>query len=272
MSKPGGDKNFTGAIPELYEAYLVPLIFEPYAADLATRLAARSPGRVLEVAAGTGVVTRALARTLPASASIVATDLNQAMLDRARAIGTARPVEWRTADALALPFPDAAFDAVVCQFGVMFFPDKPRAYAEARRVLRPGGVFLFNVWDSLAENELPDAIQAALETLFPDDPPRFLGRTPYAYFDPAAVARDLAAGGFPSPPQVATVAARSRARSAREPAIAFCQGTPLRGEIEARGATRLEEATGAAERAIARRFGEGAVDGRIQAHVVTAEA
>jgi ubiquinone/menaquinone biosynthesis C-methylase UbiE len=145
-----GDKNFSGAIPELYEAYLVPLIFEPYAADLATRLAARSPSRVLEVAAGTGVVTRALTRTLPASTSIVATDLNQAMLDRARAVGTAYPVEWRTADALALPFPDRSFDAVVCQFGVMFFPDKPRAYAEARRVLRPGGAFVFNVWDSLA--------------------------------------------------------------------------------------------------------------------------
>jgi SAM-dependent methyltransferase len=263
------DETFTGAIPQTYERYLVPLIFETYAADLAARLAARAPSDVLEIAAGTGVVTRALARALPARASIVATDLNQAMLDHAAALGTARPVEWRQADALALPFRDASFDAVVCQFGVMFFPDKPRAYAEARRVLRPGGVFLFNVWDSLEHNELPDAVQSALEALFPENPPRFLPRTPYGYFDRAAIARDLTAGGFSAAPETVTLAARSRAKSARDAAIAFCQGTPLRVEIEARGATRLDEATDAAEREIARRFGTGAVDAKIQALITS---
>lgn len=263
------DESFTGAIPQTYERFLVPLIFETYAADLAARLAARAPSDVLEIAAGTGVVTRALARALPARASIVATDLNQAMLDHAAALGTARPVEWRQADALELPFPGGAFDAVVCQFGVMFFPDKPRAYAEARRVLRPGGVFLFNVWDSLEHNELPHAVQGVLEALFPHDPPRFLARTPYGYFDRAAIARDLAAGGFSSAPEIVTLAARSRAKSARDAAIAFCQGTPLRAEIEARGATRLAEATEAAEREITRRFGTGAVDAKIQALITS---
>ena len=272
MATPGGDKNFTGAIPQLYEAHLVPLIFEPYAADLAARLVALAPARVLEIAAGTGVVTRALARSLPERTSIVATDLNQAMLDQAAALGAGRPVEWRQADALALPFPDRSFDAVVCQFGAMFFPDRPRAYAEARRVLRPGGRFLFNVWDAIGENEIADSIAKAVAALYPRDPPGFLGRTPYAYFDRAAIASDVAAGGFAGSAKIDTVAARSRAPSAREPAIAFCQGTPLRGEIEARGAPGLEEATLAAERELVRRFGAGPLDAKIQAHVIAVEA
>ena len=158
MGGDGGDAIFAGTIPELYEKHLVPLIFEPYALDLARRLAERSPARILEVAAGTGVVTRAMASALPAGVSIVATDLNQAMLDRAAAVGTARPVEWRPADAMALPFADAEFDAVVCQFGAMFFPQKAKAFAESRRVLRPGGAFLFNVWDQIAQNEFADAV------------------------------------------------------------------------------------------------------------------
>src|SRR5262249_8372511 len=147
MSSLDTDKVFAGSIPEFYDTYMVPVFFEPYAADLAARLAGRPLARVLETAAGTGVVTRALATTLPESVSIVATDLNQPMLDYASARGTTRAVEWRQADAMDLPFPNGTFDAVVCQFGVMFLPDKARAYAEARRVLRPGGVFLFNVSD-----------------------------------------------------------------------------------------------------------------------------
>ena len=265
------DKVFAGSIPALYDAYLVPLIFEPYAADLARRVAARAPARVLEIAAGTGVVTRALASALPAGASIIATDLNQAMLDQAAKIGTARPVEWRQADAMQLPFGDGAFDAVVCQFGVMFFPDKPKAFAETRRVLKRGGVFLFNVWDRIEDNEIAETVTAALAAVFPEDPPRFMARTPHGYHDRDAVTRDLAAGGFAASPRVDTVTARSRAASPDVAALAYCQGTPLRGEIEARDAARLAEATAVATRAIATRFGRGPVDGKIQAHVVTVE-
>src|SRR5690242_16466266 len=217
------DKVFAGSIPELYETHLVPLIFEPYAADLKARLGSMNRPRILEVAAGTGVVTRALA-TL-SDAEIIATDLNQAMLDQAAATGTARPVQWRQADALALPFGDGEFDAVVCQFGAMFFPDKPRAYSEARRVLKPGGVFLFNVWDRISENEFADVITAALATMFPEDPPRFLARTPHGYHDRATIMRDLAAGGFTRSPDIVTVPARSRAERASVPALAYCQGT-----------------------------------------------
>jgi SAM-dependent methyltransferase len=172
---------------------------------------------------------------------------------------------------MELPFGDGTFDAVVCQFGVMFFPEKSKAFSEARRVLRPGGVFIFNVWDRIKENEFADTIGTAIESLFPRDPPRFLSRTPHGYYDRPTIERDLAHGGFTALPQITTVAARSRANSARLPAIAYCQGTPLRNEIEARDASRLDEATDVAAEAIAQRFGRGSVDGKIQAHIVIIE-
>jgi ubiquinone/menaquinone biosynthesis C-methylase UbiE len=272
MTSPSTDKVFAGSIPKIYEAHMVPLIFQTYADDLARRLASRRPRRVLEIAAGTGVVTRALASALPDGVEIVATDLNPAMLDQAIATGTPRRVEWRQADAMNLPFADAEFDAVVCQFGAMFFPDKAKAFAEARRVLRPGGVFLFNVWDRIEDNEFAHAVTAALETAFPDDPPRFMARTPHGYHDRALIARDLAQGGFASTPEIVTMAAVSRAESARVPAVAFCQGTPLRSEIEARDASRLEAATDVAARLLAQRFGDGPVQGRISAHIISIEA
>lgn len=270
MADVDEDKRFAGSIPRLYDTCLVPLIFEPYAADLVGRLAARPLSHVLEIAAGTGVVTRALAAALPETAAIIATDLNQAMLDHASAVDTKRPVNWRQADAMQLPFDDESFDAVVCQFGAMFFPEKSEAFAEAHRVLRPGGVFIFNVWDQIADNEFADVVTAALATVFPEDPPRFLARTPHGYHDRQTIEWDLARGGFGTPAQFHTVAARSRATSSRIPAIAYCQGTPLRNEIEARDASRLDEATEVAAAAIARRFGGGPVDGKIQAHVVIA--
>ena len=196
MSSPGFDGIFAGSIPKLYEDLMVPLIFQPYADDLATRLASRKLSRVLEIAAGTGVVTRRLASALPDDVSIVATDLNRPMLDMAAAIGTSRPVEWRQADAMRLPFGDGEFDAVVCQFGVMFFPSKSKAFSEARRVLREGGVLLFNVWDRLEENEFAHTVTNALASLFPEDPPRFMARTPHGYFDLALVEHDLQGGGY----------------------------------------------------------------------------
>lgn len=271
MPAPATDKIFAGSIPKLYNEYLVPLIFGAYAADLASRLVSRSLSRVLEMAAGTGAVTRRLATALPESVSMVATDLNQAMLDLASSIGTARPVEWRQADAMQLPFGDAVFDAVVCQFGVMFFPDKAKAFSEARRVLKPDGVFLFNAWDRIEENQFAHTVSEAMASFFPADPPRFMARTPHGYHDVAVIAQDLKQGGFSKASQITLVAARSQAASARIAAVAYCQGTPLRSEIEARDKSSLTEATDAAEEAIAQRFGRSAVDGKIQAHVVMVE-
>jgi ubiquinone/menaquinone biosynthesis C-methylase UbiE len=190
------DKLFAGSIPEIYQRFLVPLIFEPYAEDLAARVARVAPHDVLETAAGTGVLTRALAARLPA-ARLVATDLNQPMLDLAAARQPdAKKVTWRQANALALPFADHSFDAVACQFGVMFFPDKAQGYREARRVLKPGGRFLFNVWDRIAENEFADVVTQALATLFPQDPPRFMARIPHGYHDVEEIRAQLAAAGF----------------------------------------------------------------------------
>ena len=261
---------FAGSTPGIYDRFLVPLIFEPYAEELARRLAERGPSRVIEVAAGTGAVTRALAAGLPPSTAVVATDISAEMLAVASARGAARPVEWRLADALALPFPDASFDAYVCQFGVMFFPDRRRACAEAKRVVRAGGTILFAAWDALHENEIAETVEEAVAALFPHDPPRFLSRAPYAYHDPAAIRRDVIAGGL-SEPSIEKVEARSRAPSPRDAAIAFTRGTPLAGEIRARDEHALERATDAAAAAIARRFGSGPIDAKMQALVVSAE-
>src|SRR5262245_8622736 len=178
-----GDVAFDGSVPQLYDTYLVPMIFQPYAEDLVRRLSAHHPARVLEVACGTGVVTRQMASALPAAATITATDLNPGMLAVASSRGAARPVEWRPADAMALPLEDGSIDAVVCQFGLMFVPDKAKAFAEAHRVLRPGGVLAFNVWDRIETNEFADVVTAALVDVFPADPPRFFVRAPHGYFD-----------------------------------------------------------------------------------------
>jgi len=268
MTIPASDIKFSGSIPALYDEYLVPLIFEAYAAETAPRVAALAPSRVLETAAGTGVVTRAMARTLAASVELVATDLNQPMLDRAAA-GMQRPVHWQQADAMQLPFEDGSFDVVVCQFGAMFFPDRSAAYAETRRVLRPGGVFVFAVWDRIEDNEFANAVSQALANLFPSDPPRFMERVPHGYYERPVIERDLANAGFAASPGFETIAARSHAPSPRAPAFAYCEGTPLRNEIEGRAGS-LTEATAVCEEALTRRFGSGPIDGKIQAHVISA--
>ena len=264
------DTVFAGSIPELYDTYLVPLIFEAYAVDMARRVAAENPKAVLETAAGSGVVTRVLAPRLSADARYVVTDLNQPMLDYAASRqGPDDRVSWRQADALDLPFADQSFDAVCCQFGVMFFPDKVAGYAEARRVLRRGGRFVFNVWDRIEENEFARLVTDAVAELFPDDPPRFLARTPHGHHDTAAIRADLERAGF-SHVSIATLAEVSRAPTARHAATAYCQGTPLRNEIETRNAALLEAATERATEVIARRHGAGPVAGRIQAHAIVA--
>jgi len=263
------DRKFAGSIPALYDRYLGPLIFEPYAVDLAARIAASAPARVVETAAGTGVVTRALARALPSAVEIVATDLNQPMLDYAAVQPGVERVNWRQADAQNLPFPDASFDAAVCQFGVMFFPDKIGAYREARRVLKPGGRFLCSVWDRIEDNDFANLVDETVAALFPGNQPRFLARTPHGHHDVAAIERDLRAAGF-THVESQTVTKHSRAASPCDAALGFCQGTPLRNEIDARDPSRLAEATDAAAAAIAARFGTGPVDGKIQAIIFTA--
>jgi ubiquinone/menaquinone biosynthesis C-methylase UbiE len=264
------DKVFAGSIPKFYDDYMVPLIFAGFAEDLAQRAAALSPAAVLETAAGTGVVTRALACKLSAGARYVVTDLNQPMLDHAaQRQGQDGRITWQQADALALPFLDAQFDVVCCQFGAMFFPDRTKGYREASRVLRPSGRFVFNVWDRIEENVFANDVTIALGEIFPDDPPRFLARIPHGYYDEKLIESELRAAGF-SRVSIEKRSENSRAPSPHHVAMAYCQGTPLRNEIEARGADRLQSATEHAAAAIAGRHGKGEVSAKIQALVVVA--
>ena len=264
------DSKFAGSIPALYDRYLGPLIFRPYAAELAQRLSHLKLGSVLEIAAGTGILTWELARRFPHDVSITATDLNQPMLDFASAkLHHRRAITWRQANALDLPFEDQSFDVVVCQFGVMFFPDKSTAYRQVLRILKPGGLFLFSVWDRLEDNEIPSAVAEGVSSLFPHDPPQFMARTPHGYHDKHLIQRDISAAGFEKV-KADTVQLRSHAPSHRDPAIGFCQGSPLRNEIEARDPDRLDEATEAAAAAVKAKFGTGPIDGKIQAFVISA--
>jgi ubiquinone/menaquinone biosynthesis C-methylase UbiE len=264
------DRDFSVSIAEIYDQLLVPLLFQAYAKDLSHRVEKLEPRDVLELAAGTGVVTRLLASRLPSGTRVVATDLNEPMLAFAKAKQPpGRAVEWRHADALSLPFEDNAFDVVVCQFGAMFFPDKVKAFGEARRVLKPGGHFVFSVWDRISENEFADVVTEALAQRFPDDPPRFMARVPHGYHDVAQIRAELNAAGFT---KVVTevVEEISRASSPYAVARAYCQGTPLRAEIESRDPSGLEPTTVHATTALAQKFGAGPLEGRIQAIVITA--
>jgi len=265
----GNDTVFTGSIPALYDRYLGPLLFEPFARHIAGRVAELKPARVLETAAGTGIVTTALAERLPASATLIATDLNQAMIDHASTKPALQRVEIRQADALALPFADASFDVVVCQFGVMFFPDKVAGYREARRVLAPGGRFVMSVWGSLSDNPITRVVVDAVGARYPQNPPRFLARTPHGHSDTNVLRRDLAAAGFGSV-AVETVTLPSRAPSAEHAAIGLCQGTPMRGEIEALDPSGLAATTDVAAAALRSAYGTGAIEAPMQAVMVIA--
>jgi len=269
MTRPASDASFTTDVAEFYESTLVPLIFRPYAHDLAERTRSLAPSSVLEIACGTGVVTRELARVLPERCTIVATDLNDAMVEHGEQVGTTRPVIWRQADVMALPYAEESFEVVVCQFAVMFFQDRMAAYREIRRVLRPGGAFLFNVWNSIEQNEFADVVTEAVGTLYPEDPPLFLARTPHGYGSPAEIHADLEGAGF------GTCAVIQRddvsvAAAPDLPALAYCQGTPLRNEILARDPEGLERATAVAAEALRSRFGEGQIEGRISGAIVVA--
>lgn len=264
--------RFEGSIPTVYDELLGPLLFEPYAEDLALRVSALGAlGAVLETAAGTGIVTRALARVLSPSAKIVATDLNEAMLKVAAAHTKAESVRFQPADAQRLPFGDEEFDAVVCQFGIMFFPDKAAGFREARRVLKAGGHLVFNVWDRLDRNDVSQAAGEAVAALFPADPPRFMERVPFGWNDADQIRRELESAGF-GEIAIEQVEKTTRAPSAAVVAAGLCKGTPLRNELEARANGRLDAITSAVSETLTARYGSAPFDQRMSALVVVARA
>jgi SAM-dependent methyltransferase len=258
-----GDTRWLDSMPEYYDRCLGPAVFAPYAQSLAGIAAAYAPRAVLEVAAGTGIVTSELVRAVPA-ARITATDLNPAMV--AWAAQRVTRATWMPADAQRLQFRDASFDMIVCQFGVMFFPDKPKAFAEAARVLRPDGVFVFTVWDTIDTSPLTAAVIAGLADMIPDDPPDFLARIPHGYHDTDRVRLDIAAGGLVVE-SMERLVLRGTAPSARVVAEGFCYGTPLRFELEERG--DVEQLTDELGDRMTVQFGAGPVEGDMAAYVVS---
>jgi SAM-dependent methyltransferase len=258
------DTSWLESMPEVYDRCLGLATFAPYAADIALRALDVPHDRVLELAAGTGIVTAGLVEALP-DADITATDINDAMVT----YGSTRVPgpTWRVADAQDLPFADDSFDLVVCQFGVMFLPDRIGAYRGVRRVLSPGGSFLFNVWDTLETHEVEAAVIDVMAELFPDDPPDFLRRVPHGYADPNRIRADVQAGGL-TVAELERVELTGRAPSAAVLAEGYCLGTPLRFELQERG--DLGDLVPRVSSALARRLGDGLVEGAMSAYVVRA--
>jgi SAM-dependent methyltransferase len=258
------DAEWLAEMPAVYHRCLGPALFAPFAAEVAARCAQLRPHRVLELAAGTGIGTRALVQALP-HALVTATDLNPAMVEFGGAL--VPQAGWLAADAQQLALPDGAFDLVTCQFGVMFFPDRLAAFAEVARVLRPGGTAVFTVWDVVGASTFPAAMVAALDRLFGEQAPSFLVRVPHGYADPDRIAADLRDGGL-QPQALDRVVLPTRAPSARVLAEGFCLGTPLRFALAERGSpTELLSELG---ELMVGSLGQGEVHGELTAFVVTA--
>jgi ubiquinone/menaquinone biosynthesis C-methylase UbiE len=261
------DRNvlFQGAIPENYDRYLGPVIFEPWAEDLVSRLANKKYGRLLEIACGTGIVTRRLRDALPAAIEIVATDLNPDMFEFAKPkFRDNEKVIWQQADASALPFPDCSFDTVVCQFGVMFVPDKAAAMRESYRVLHSGGVFLFNVWDSFELNPFGQIAHATIASFFDRNPPRFY-EIPFGFHDSTIIRRLLQDAGFEKI-EYFSENKPCRSRSATEFATGLVRGNPVGAEAAERGVDPEDLIVAVAKR-IAERFGDAPVESTMRAIV-----
>ena len=262
--------RFEGTNPEAYHRFLGPMFFGPYAKDLAARVARHAPASVLEIACGTGIVTSALAALLP-DAAIVATDLNQPMIDFARGVVPAHPhLSWQQADACALPFPDGGFDAVLMQFGMMFVPDKALALREARRVLRAGGRLHFNVWDRMEANPTAAATRDTMSRLLPGDWSSFY-EVPFGLNDRELLRQLVAGAGF-GDLALETVTLEARAPSARAAAIGLVTGSPALAAIREHGVSDPEPIIDAVATAIAREGGTAPFRVPMQAIVISARA
>jgi ubiquinone/menaquinone biosynthesis C-methylase UbiE len=260
---------FAGSIPENYDRYLGPLLFEPYALDLVSRIDPRQAQTVLEIACGTGRVTRHLKSTLLPSARLTATDINPDMIAVAKSALNCETITWATADAQALPFPDESFDLVVCQYGLMFVPDKPKAFAEAFRVLKNGGIFLFNTWDNIRHNSFMHTGAEVVAGFFADNPPVFF-KTPFSMHDEQELYSLAAAAGFRNV-QVRLVKIECSSSNAHDIANGIVKGNPVYNEIRAGGEQDIQKIIDAVAKAIAAKHGDHPVKGSLQAFVCQAE-
>lgn len=261
--------QFSGSIPAAYDRYLGPILFEPYAEDLAARLQVSDASSVLELACGTGILTRALRTHLPSIVQLTATDLNEPMFRHAaNKFPKDEAVQWLQADASSMPFGDAIFDAVVCQFGIMFVPDKARAAREAYRVLKPTGFFLFNVWDAIEHNPLGQLTQQTIASYFDNDPPAFY-EVPFGYHDRGEIERVLKEAGFEEI-NIEVVAKVGSATRAGDAAIGLVHGNPVAVAIAERDPSLLPVITRAVAQAITDRFGE--TDIRVPMRAIVVEA
>jgi len=265
MDRPRADASYAGSIPAIYDACLGPFLFAPYAEYVVRRAIELSPASLLETAAGTGIVTELLSEALR-DTRIIATDLNPDMLEVARKRVSGTDLLFRLADAQELPFEARTFDLVLCQFGAMFFPDRARAYSEACRVLRSEGKFIMTVWDRIDANPASHVVELAVQSMFPDDPPRFLSRTPYGYWDESRIAAELRSAGF-SKLDHDLVQVESVVRHPEWIARGLCEGSPLGKEIEQRQPGTLAEAVSLAIDALVRAgYGAGSA-APLSAHV-----
>lgn len=260
---------FVGSIPENYDRYLGPCLFEPYAMDIVQRVKVSEGASVLEIACGTGIVTRHLRDSLPKSARLAATDLNQAMLDYAACkFGPGDAIEWKQADATSLPFADNSFDAVVCQFALMFFPDKLAALREVHRVLVPDGLFVFNVWDSIDKNELQQIAHEMVSAFFENDPPTFY-KVPFELHERGLIMDLLTEAGFRNP-TVTVLAKTGISPTASDAAKGLIEGNPVIVEIDERAGSDVRAIERAIAAAVSSRCGDRPVRGNLQALVCTA--
>jgi len=255
---------FEGSIPENYDRYLGPTLFEPFAHDIVERLKSVQPKKVLEVACGTGILTRRLQECLP-RARLVATDLNPGMIAFARPkFRNDSNVDWQEADAGELPFSDGSFDAVVCQFGLMFVPDKESGMREAFRVLNPGGVFLFNVWDSMDRNQFGAIAHKTITSFFEHDPPTFY-EIPFSFYDVDLIRGLLEKAGFKAI-EKSLVTLPLRSTSGADLAIGLVRGNPTATAIQERGVD-MEAVIQGVRQKIAEHYGDCPVEGTMQAFV-----
>ena len=262
--------QFTGSIPAAYDRYLGPMLFEPYAADLVARLAVPPKAAVLELACGTGILTQRLRRALPVTATLTATDLNEPMVAYARGKMPNAPVTWQQADAQLLPFPDAGFEAVACQFGVMFVPDKARAFSEVRRVLKPNGLFAFNVWESLDENSFGRIARDTIDRYFTSDPPTFYD-VPFGFHDVPQI-RGLLRAARLNVVSCDAVELEAKSPSAQDAALGLVTGNPVILDVTERATAPAEEIVAAVAQALAAEGGDTPLRLPMRALVFLAQA